>query len=81
MVVVHVYNCTANRDSNRTIGTLPEDYRPKYPIEGSSDLGAIGIVSNVKVTKFIRVYLDGRVVLDAHDDNSRNFTGQVVFAV
>ena len=80
-VVVHVYNCTANRDSSRMIGTLPEGYRPKYPIEGSSDLGAIGIVSNVKVTKFIRVYLDGRVVLDAHDDNSRNFTGQVVFAV
>lgn len=81
IVVVHVYNCTANRDSNRTIGTLPEGYRPKFPIEGSSDLGAIGIVSNIKATKFIRVYLDGRVVLDEHDDNSRNFTGQVVFAV
>lgn len=81
MVVVHVYNCTANRDSNRTIGTLPEGYRPKYPIEGSSDLGAIGIVSNAKVTSFIRVYLDGRVVLDGHDDNSRDFTGQVIFAV
>lgn len=81
MVVVHVYNCTANRDSNRTIGTLPEGYRPKYQIEGSSDLGAIGIVSNAKVTRFIRVYLDGRVVLDEHDDNSRDFTGQVIFAV
>lgn len=78
---MHALNCTANRTSTRTLGTLPEDYRPKNPIEGSSDIGAIGVVSNIKATIFIRVYLDGRIVLDKHDDNSRTFTGQVVFAV
>ena len=81
IVVVHIYNCSALKSSDRTLGTLPVGFRPTKAIEGSDDIGAIGYVTNLKTSQFVRVYLDGRVTIGQIGDENREVSGQVMFAV
>ena len=80
LVVVHLLNCsTGTGGAQRTIGTLPQGYRPTKAIEGSSNIGAINKVFANQQSNFVRVYTDGRVVLDKFGSGSMDWTGQVVF--
>ena len=82
MVVVHLLNCsTGTGGAQRTIGTLPEGFRPSKAIEGSSNLGAIAKVFDNQQSNFVRVYTDGRVVLDKFGSESMDWTGQVLFTI
>lgn len=82
LVVVHLLNCsTGAGGAKRTIGTLPEGFRPSKAIEGSSDLGAIAKVFANQQSSFVRVYTDGRVVLDKFGSESMDWTGQVLFPI
>lgn len=82
LVIIHLFNCsTGTGGAQRTIGTLPEGYRPSKAIEGSSNLGAINKVFANQQSNFVRVYTDGRIVLDKFGSESMDFTGQVMFAI
>lgn len=82
LVVVHLLNCsTGTGGAQRTIGTLPEGFRPSKAIEGSSNIGAIAKVFDNQQSNFVRVYTDGRVVLDKFGSESMDWTGQVIFPI
>ena len=79
-VFIQIYNCTAYSDRDRTIGTLPDGFRPTEPIEGSSGIGAISLANAGQATCFVRVMLSGDVIL-AKGGASGAVSGQISFPV
>ena len=81
-VIVQIYNCTAYNDQERIVGTLPEECRPTMPIEGTDNVGAVGVAVGNGYNCLIKVRLDGRVSLtDSSSSVGNSVWGQVIFPI
>ncbi len=78
-VTVQIYNATAYEDRERSLGTLPQGYRPSDVVHanGSADRGAIGLLVNSNGSTYVRVDPGGEVII--YRGVSGAMTGQVTF--